>query len=436
MEILVNKGVTALYRHRLFIGAVTLLAGVTVGILSLMFPSYEAHTVLVVTHLGATGESATLLGPAYPAKVYSTLLLSPTVLGQTIDQLVKQGVFDEGGAPDVTDFSKSLSVSIETVDATTRPVTYSPLIRLSATSGSPDEAAAIVRAWSDVVVQAANRILTLPIEAAATTLGAQSDKAKKRLDEIANQLAEDKSKFNTELMAVQAEFLLKQIDLLEAERAKTARALQGYTKSIETIRQILAQEQPFVELARAPSEIAFWMSESGDNPKSMKDLSSKVMVSQELNRVYWDNKAQETTLLSSKATAEATLAELESTVKSLREQYSTLQSDLGIHTVKQRQLETQEAVAKSVYEDLAKAQAFNSATLGLVRAPTEDGPQPVGLNPLGDSVYPVKTRSLLQGRNAVVVGAILGLLLSACAVIIRDVGFPFLRWAAEKYGSA
>jgi hypothetical protein len=433
METLIIQGINTLIKRWRFVLATTVLLGFIGGIRGIVWPSYQAETMLVLTPLGATGETAKLLGALYPSKVYNALLLSPQTVGATLNRLVEQDHISKDSAPEIDDFTANLSVNVETVDATTRPVTYSPLIRLSARSTNKDLAVAIVREWSKVAIEQANKMLALPLAAASETLAHQSGELEKELDGIWRQVAEETGQFDVALMRKEAELRVVQLDKLEAEDQLTTRELDGLRKSLESVRETLAKEPPFNELAKAPSEDAYWITGGGNEKRSFENLRDKVMVSQELNAVYWDSKQKEAEVLSDIATHEAKLLALTAQQERARKEREALEAKIGEHTIKQRDLETQESIAKIVYEDVATSKAFNKATLDMIKAGPDSGLWPIGLNPLDENVFAVRSSSLLGGRRSAFAATLLGFLLSACAVIFRDVAMPWWRAALEKH---
>ena len=437
MEVLIIKGINALFQRRFFIMAMTVLLGLVGAVRGCVYTSYEAQTNLMLTPLGVTGESAKAVAAIYPAKVFSGLLLSPQVVGSTIKKLVESGAMTAQDAPDVDTLTDKLQVTVETVDATTRPITYSPLVRLRAVAKTPELATAIVKTWAAVADVEANRMLALPLLAASKSLGEQKSLSKSKVDEIWKELSLEKSQYDIELMRAQAELQLKQIDLLQSEQEKVQRELDGFQKGLEAVQKSLAEMKPYHELARAPDDAAFWIVQAqGGGEKSMKDFGSKVMVTQEVNQVYWDTKTKEGQFQSDIAANQAKLTTLNASIEGARAENKALQSAIGEHTVKQRELESRETVAKLVFEDVAKATATNEVTLGMIQVSADLGLRPVGLNSLSEDIYPIKSVSLLSGKRAALLGVVLGFLLSACFVLLREVGIPWWRWALDKYGAA
>jgi len=397
--------------------------------------TYEAESMLLLTPLGVTSEGAKLLATAPTAKVYSGMLTSPQIAAETMDKLVAEGVIPDDDLPRLVDFIGMLSVEVETVDATTRPVTYSPLIRLRVEAYSHEQAEAIAKAWSEVAIDRVNKMLVLPFIAVSTTLTAQATASEEKLQTIWTELSQEKSQYDLELMRQQANLQLIHLDLLQTELLTTKSALEGLQKSIVSIREVLAAEKPFLELAKAPSDEAFWLTETElGADRAFKELSGKVMVSQEINLAYWNMKEKEGQTASEIAANEGKIASLTALIEQARAENKTLMAALGEHTIKQKELESREAVAKIVYDDIAKASALNAATLGMIHSPDGDGLQPVGLNLLSDKIQSTRVSSLLGGRRAAFTGGILGFLLICSIVVVRDTALPWLRRSVAKHG--
>jgi hypothetical protein len=428
VEALLLESLNALVRRRKFIIVLTLLLGFIGGIRGVFWRQYQAQMVLLVTPLSVSGETTKVLPAVYPANVYSGLLMSPQVVATTLQRLIDQKHIEEEERPDLEDFMQYLRVRVETLDATTRPVTYSPLVRLETTQDTPELAEATVKIWSQVAMEFANEMLALSLEAASSTLETQTKDLQAQLDGVWKELSVEKSQYDIELMRLRAESLIKLLDVVRTEQFKVSRELLGFQENLASVRETLTGLQPYHVLARAPSEGAFFIGEVvTDEKRTLENLKDKVMVSQEINTVYWDTKAEEGKLLGLISANQAQQKELTTQVDSIVKEQRSLESAIGEHTIRQRDLETKETLAKVVYEDFEKTRAFNSATLAMIQGGEESNLKSVGLNQLMTDVYAIQSRTLLTGRRAALLGLMLGLLLSVAYVIVHDVGLPWAR---------
>ncbi|MDQ1255594.1 MAG: hypothetical protein QG656_186 [Candidatus Hydrogenedentes bacterium] len=486
MNDLTQRCIRAIYGHKRVIVLFTVLIAVIAVAKELMCPaSYSADTLLVVTGLNAQGETAQVVPEPFSPKIYEQLVSSSAVLGEVLTRLTEHGCWTDTEPPELIDFMTTLDVVIETIDETTRPVSYSPLIRLRAKAETAEMARLIVDTWALTAIDRAGAALKLRLAGAAETLEKQQPEYEQKLDAIWQTIEKEEAEWNIEVlrkeMDARVELLTKsyaerttierdlfkaqenlrmiQEDLLKTvsdeearykgeldrlwkelvteksawntailgkeidargelltslllEKTSSQRELfsaherlrmhqedlvqmvsgeeQSYIQELDRLDQALSAEkaewnidvlqlemtaqmkliedasgrkltieqelaggrqrlaavteglkgeEPFIELGRAPSEAAYWIvkgeQSAPDSKPSWEDLGDKVMVSQELNPVYWTLKEEEQTIQSNIAGRAAELTAIETQIAEAKTKQKEIEAILAEHRMTQ-----------------------------------------------------------------------------------------------------
>ncbi len=418
----------ALWRRAFYVVLIACLAGGAAVLKELLLPpGYSAEKLLVVTDINASGTTAELVPGAFNPKIYEQLVLSSSVLGEVLEELKTQKAFGENDPPALRDFRSMLEVEISLVDETTRPINYSPLIRLSVVAETAALAGAIVEAWSDKVMATASDAVTLRMTAETETLAKQTADQRTQLEEIwkameeenalwnlerlkqemstriglatefykektgierslqdaeeklrmtredlaqelemergaykqewdtlRDKLAQETAQWNLDVIGSEMDVQLELMNSLEKKRVDIERELMAVAKELESTQAVLESETPYLELAKAPSETAYWIVKGEDaTSKSLADLEGKVMVSQELNGVYWEAKKDEKALLKQQAGLEAQLESIKTQWAEATEKQQALEVTLSEHKAVQDQLDMEMHVSQQRYIKLA-----------------------------------------------------------------------------------
>lgn len=574
MEQYLRKALKALWSGRAFIAGVTAALLVLAVIRELFFgASYVADAILVVTNLNARGDTAELVPSPFNPKIYEQLILSSAALGEVRDELERREVYRRGRAPSLESLRLMLSADVSTVDETTRPVNYSPLIRLVGRADTAARAAGLVDAWAEVAQRHAARAVELRLAGVSGTLALQRTQYSDELESIweaiesetgvwnlgvlkeqlaarvellvaleeaktqnareldinrhrlktiqedlLNRVAEEQNSYRETLDETWDQLILEQsahnTDLLQREleaqqlhlrdllqkRATLERDLEGARERLASVDASLETEEPFLELGRAPADSAYWIVRGEGGARALRDLETKVMVSQELNQVYWTLKRERQDVLGIIAARQAELAAIDrqmtqtetaqaetqkifaaqevaqeklrmdinagrqrydkvaasvvlalmdeqraamleiaqrdASLRSLREQIAaideerrSLQRDIAERSRIQTRLRKEEEIAASVFGDIARSASFVNAAATLSAGQT--GIQPVGLNRVSDATYAVRDTGTFGRKGRVAAALVLGVLLSAAFLVLRDVALPELQQLVE-----
>ncbi|MCC6144102.1 MAG: hypothetical protein IT368_09870, partial [Candidatus Hydrogenedentes bacterium] len=425
MNELVRQCLQALWKHRVFIVAITLVVGAIVAVREVLFTdSYIADTVLVVTDLTGSGDAATLVPTAFNPKIYEQLVSSTAVLGSVLDRLEKEGKFEED-PPVLEAFRGMVDVEITTIDETTRPVNYSPLIKLSARADTAELAGVIVDTWARIAIEQAQQAIRLQVAAVSETLTGQRQSYEEDLETVWQQLERETSEYNLEVLQQELNAKVELLNELNSTRSHSQRELQINEKKLATLQDSLlqevlaqqadyqqqvntltgqladeksafnteilhlelqaqlelerdlilkrvtaerdlasaqerlvkvqgaiAQEKPYVELAKAPTDAAFWIVE-GENSKTLTDLEDKVMVTQEQNALYWDLRSQEQELLSEIASRQAEITAIVQQLLDADAEQTATQELFASHESTQDQLRLEIDIGKKRYDVVA-----------------------------------------------------------------------------------
>ena len=420
-----RSALRTLWRRAPWILGVTALAALAAVGKELLFPpQFAAEQMLMVSGLPAGGEAVALVPQPLSPKAYEYMLKSAAVLGKAIEQLQKDGVFGGDGPPAIEDFSALLSVKTELVDETSRPVNYSPLIRISARGETAEQAVAIVNTWAQTATEVAQRASSVSLSAPALMLTRNKEEyekeveavwklqaeeqaqwntdvlqrtlsnrvdllneleygrnegrrkleiARKRLEEIAGELgarleaqsgeysgeadtlraemAQELGENNLDALALQMGRELDLVHSLETQQLDLTREIKGTEERLAKVREALEKEPRFLELGRAPSETAWWIS-GAENPKALSDLQGKVMVSQEVNTAHQELKKEENEAVATLAQKQAELSVIGGQLETARTRHEGFKALFAEHKMKQARLSNNLDIAEKLYSNL------------------------------------------------------------------------------------
>lgn len=420
-----RSALRTLWRRAPWILGVTALAALAAVGKELLFPpQFAAEQMLMVSGLPAGGEAVALVPQPLSPKAYEYMLKSAAVLGKAIEQLQKDGVFGGDGPPAIEDFSALLSVKTEIVDETSRPVNYSPLIRISARGETAEQAVAIVNTWAQTATEVAQRASSVSLSAPALMLTRNKEEyekeveavwklqaeeqaqwntdvlqrtlsnrvdllneleygrnegrrkleiARKRLEEIAGELgarleaqsgeysgeadtlraemAQELGENNLDALALQMGRELDLVHSLETQQLDLTREIKGTEERLAKVREALEKEPRFLELGRAPSETAWWIS-GAENPKALSDLQGKVMVSQEVNTAHQELKKAENEAVATLAQKQAELSVIGGQLETARTRHEGFKALFAEHKMKQARLSNNLDIAEKLYSNL------------------------------------------------------------------------------------
>ena len=406
------------------LGATALAALAAVGRELLFPPQFAAEQMLMVSGLAAGGEAVALVPQPLSPKAYEYMLKSAAVLGRTIERLEKEGAFGEDGPPAIEDFSALLSVKTEIVDETSRPVNYSPLIRISARGETAEQAVAVVNTWAETATEVAQRASSVTLSAPALMLTRHKEEyekeveavwklqaeeqalwntdvlqrtlsnrvdllneleytrnegrrkleiARKRLEEIAGDLtarldtqsgqyageadtlrvemARELGENNLDALALQMGRELDLVHSLETQQLDLTREMKGMEERLAKVREALEKEPLLLELGRAPSETAWWIS-GAENPKTLSELQGKVMVSQEVNTAHQELKTAENEATATLAQKQAELSVIGGQLETAKTRHEALKALFAEHKMTQARLSNNLDIAEKLYSNL------------------------------------------------------------------------------------
>lgn len=420
----------SLFKRLKIILALTIGIGVIWAVKEISFPTYRAEAVLVVTPLTSRGEMLPLVPKSLSPKAYDSLLRSDTAMNAVRKTLTDQGHFEQGSEPLLDDFRQDFSLAIEILDQTTRPIEYSPLIRLQATADSRELAKAMVNAWMTVAKDFASRTITRPVIASAERLAAELSTHEAGLEAIWDELAKEKAQYDIDALRKEIELLQERYDMIEGEEEKTARDLAGERTRLAAIQQGIANEKPYIDLEKAPSDDIYWQLKA-ESPASQ--IEDKAMRTQEVNQVYVRMKVEEQLSLGLVASHEAKLATLATQRDEAGARIKELIKNLGEHDVIQNRLTTREALAKTVYEEVGATEGYAAVLAGILRESVDAGVATIGVNALYDEPVTALQKGRFGRRGPVLGASLLMLLVSTLAFLAYDIGLPLLRQSLSSY---
>lgn len=432
----------ALLRRWKFIVAVTVAVGLVAVVKELAFPpGYRAETVVMVTdlELGSAFDEeqpnvlADYVPEAFSPRVYGNLVGSPAVLGQVLEQLIEDGAF-EGRPPDLDSFSQGLHTEVDEVDQTTRPITYSPLITLSAEASTEEEVKAIVETWGEVAVEVSSLANRLLLVGADSSLEQQTRAQREDLQAVWEELEEARSEYDVEVLRGELTRLAELGSDLKRDYTEALAEFEGAEESLNAIQASLEDETRFVTLFRSPSETAYFIANElqQERPLAGNPIEERGMMRQELNSAYWEQKLEEKKTLNRISDLRAQLSALERERNNLREEQNELTGVLARHDRTITRLETEEELAKQVYEQIGLSREMVKAASDIIHGRTDADIGALGLNRLTERVYPELATGALGRRGRVMLAAVLAFLLAGAFVVGNDVVKPRLNELVKK----
>jgi hypothetical protein len=413
----------ALWRRKGLIIGTAVLFAVVGAVRALLTSSYVAETNLLVTSVtlhGAAAEQESVSGVvpgALNPRVYETLALSYDVLGETLDALVQQDAFPDEPPP-LHVFRQRLEAKAKTVDETTRPQSFSPLLCMTAKAKTAELASLILNEWVSVTINAAREVNRKRVAPAKVLLKESREEKFNELKETWKAIqvaeAEDLPELLRQEMDERVTLLVRLSDSLVTKQGE----LDGARQRLALAETELASEPMFLELGRAPSDTAYWIAqESKDGSATLED---KVMVSEEINPTYMSirNSVHSTSekvaaLEAEVETLREQLVEQQAILAETREQYAADSALLG-------NLRTQESYQKEAYLAIARLDAYMEAAQKLAAEVDEEDGTAVGVNRISTTVYAAEDTGILGGKVSVVLMGTLGFLL-ACGVVVAQV---------------
>ncbi len=244
MNDLYKSAAHALVKNLWLIVVVTILAGIFAVGKELLFPvPYTADTMLLVTGLDRAektdaetrGTERMMPSPLSP-KAYETLLTSSSVLGKVLDTLKKDKAFGDDTPPELQDFRTNLNVMVDVVDETSRPVNYSPLIRLTALGQTAELAKKIVDVWAEVATLQAQHAAAMRVGAPAFMLGREKGEFKTELETAWEEMRKETGAWNLEVLKVDLDARTELINTLLEKRRGTERQFEVAKSKLELVR--------------------------------------------------------------------------------------------------------------------------------------------------------------------------------------------------------
>jgi hypothetical protein len=403
-------------------------------------PEYRAEAHIEVTSVAlstdarfvsAIGDLRFAIPRTYPPKIYEDMLQSPAVVDQVIERLVVEGHFEEADVPAIDDFSRDVKLYVDVIDQTTRPVTYSPIIRLTAKAKTPELCIALLEAWTDIVIDVANNRLAANVRAKSETLAAQGARLESELRELREQLQIETSAWNLDLIQKEIELAQKRQDLLIQARQIAEQDSSAASRQLAALSAQLSSEEPFLEYRKAPSDDAYFMSKDSSPGDSEDTVANDVMLTQEENITYTNLKTHAIESQATQASADARIETLDAQIELVQEHLDTQTAVLSEHSIVQTRLEAEIEIAQKVYADIAKESSFSDIALSLTNVSGESGERAVGLNRISNRIVPTENSGTLSRIFAVLIAGFTAFSMTAIFLLVNGVALPALRNLSE-----
>ena len=174
---------------------------------------------------------------------------------------------------------------------------------------------------------------------------------------LSAELEQESGEWNTEVMEREMTAILTLMNDLRTKLTDAVKKQAAQEQRLESIRENIASEEPFLLLARAPDEAAYWIiSETNSNELATRDISGQVMVSQQLNDVYWTSRREEQNILAELAGLAAEIASIEQQYDELNDTRNKLALLLAQHKNTQDTLRLQINLEENRYSKLGQGE--------------------------------------------------------------------------------
>ncbi|NUM53874.1 MAG: hypothetical protein HUU46_09550 [Candidatus Hydrogenedentes bacterium] len=442
MQFSIVAVLSALWKHRRLIIVITAIAGI-LGVLKVLISprEYEAQKLLVVTSIdlapqpadaGSLSLNASIQAPLSP-KVYADMLTYPNLLGEVYDKLLASNTITKKDYPRLADFSSKMSAGVTVVDQTARPVLYSPIITLAVTGDDPERIASIVKAWADAGTDWSREIGKVRTAAAAEQFVKERERSAADLETLQNALAEEKGKWNVEILKKELEERQMLMGEVEKALAEAERDLTGGEETLQALREAKAQEPEKIELYRSPSDDAYFIAKAAGGEKAAADAEKKGMIDEQFNLTLIEMEKLETETLGVVSAARGKLDTAKRQLDELRAKQTEQGTLLAIHEQTQDRLSANVKAGLDAYSQLAAAERVLDAVHSFATATNEKGVTPLGLNQLEKKVTPVVSRGLMgQGRKLYLMLIVaMAFVVSSLYAVFVEIVQPALRQAAR-----
>ncbi len=231
----------ALIKNLWLIIIVTVLAGVLALGKELLFPvPYTADTMLLVTGVergsAEEGSSTTkMMPPPLNPKAYEMMLESSSVLGRVLDRLKKEGAYGKDTPPELLIFRGNLSVTVDIVDETSRPVSYSPLLRMTARAETAELAKKIVDVWAEVATTQAQQAAAMRVGPSASMLVGAKKKYESELQTAWEEMRKETGTWNLDVLKADLDANEVRMNTLMDNRANVDREHEAAKRKLEVL---------------------------------------------------------------------------------------------------------------------------------------------------------------------------------------------------------
>lgn len=421
MQVYLAAAWNAVSARKTFIAGTAALAFVVAAVMvSLADDTYEAEVVLVASSFQAPDDVDSLVPSAYPAKAYEDLLLSTTVVGAAHNRLIEANAWADTDPPELVAFRDRLTVEIEILDDTTRPVNFSPFIVLKAQFKSPGLARQAADTWAKVAIETSRRATELRIAYASEVLAQQEQEYLQELNAAWEAQAREEAEWNLNVLRKQLDERVTRIENQESIVISIEKDRAGTVAALSTMEESLAQEKPVIDLFRAPSNDVFWLQgPTLSESDQLDDLLRAGMRDEMVNSIYVQLMNEKYDAQKKIARSDAELSSTRDAMARMDEERKVLQEQIAEHNFIQKRLDLRSETLRRLYTDVARLSLLAEAGADLATRDTESGVAAVGLNRLDANTYTVLAVGPLGKGARVVLATVLGLMLAAAYVAAR-----------------
>jgi len=182
-------------------------------------------------------------------------------------------------------------------------------------------------------------------------LETQSGQYAGEADTLRAETARELGENNLDALALQMGRELDLVHSLETQQLDLTREIKGMEERLAKVRGALEKEPLLLELGRAPSETAWWIS-GAENPKTLAELQGKVMVSQEINTAHQELKKEENEAVATLAQKQAEMSVIAGQLEAAKTRHEALKALFAEHKMTQARLSNDLDIAEKLYSNL------------------------------------------------------------------------------------
>lgn len=417
-----------LWHGRMLILKTVIIATVAAGIISFIIPKgfdSEASLLLMPPPFKeAKDEMTSLIPKVLSVPDYEIMLQGDGVLMQAVHKVMeeakgeKKGIWDEDDLESLKELSSLRSRMTVITEITEKNVTsmkYSPVIRLKARAGTPEQAQHLAEAWAEVSKELAVTVYKQGKTGLTDFMRSSFEDTRTMLTDLNRQIRDVEIEWNDELeQARLAKTHTRYLDYQE-KIIDTNVKLAALREELASLEGDFANEQEKLELWRSPPMAAVFIGAELDKkpakePAPGADSNRQNGYEEEvLNPIYMELKQKIKSKRSELRSLEEYNRQMTIATDDLETELQDLRRECAVRTFERKQLDIQVSPLNSAYDTL-------SVKLQQAKIAETEQSNLADIKIVSEAALP--DRKAFPPRTLIVLGAAVLSLMGACAYVI------------------